>query len=189
MTLTAGCTTFVDGGGPQLQQLSPLPTKDICRVAVLPFLNESNYTQADLIVYKIFMAEFNTSTTFQVSQEGDVRKAFRQLQIYPQQKPSFDQLRILADRLGAQLLITGTVNEAGEVTAGGMPNSHLVLTLQIIDAQSGRTLWNTYHKRDGQEYQKVMHFGLVATISGLARRMCREIIAAWLEGGLKACGG
>jgi len=183
-TMIGGCGT---SGRPQLQPLAPLPPHEICRVAVLPFINESNYAQADLIVYKILMSELVNGTTFRVTLEGDVRKAFRQMRIAPQQKPTFEQLRMLADRLGVQLLIAGTINEASEVSGGRAPNSQLVMTLQLIDAPSGRILWNTYHKKSGQQYQKVMHFGLVSSISGLARRMSQEILELWLQEGLKPC--
>ncbi|MDH4321179.1 MAG: hypothetical protein OEV73_06735 [Desulfobulbaceae bacterium] len=172
---------------PELQRLAPLPDKPPCQVAVLPFVNESNYAQADLIVYKIFMAELLKSTHFQVAQEGDIRKVYRQLLIYPQQAPGLDQIKIIADRINAQIFITGRIHEAQEKSSGQAPNPQLTLSLQIVDAASGRTLWNTYHTREGLQYQKVMHFGLVTTISGLARRMSHEIINLWFKEGLQPC--
>ncbi|MDH5298054.1 MAG: hypothetical protein OEV91_03465 [Desulfobulbaceae bacterium] len=172
---------------PQLQQLAPMPQEPLCRIALLPFINESNYAQADLIVYKIFMSELANAANFDIAQEGDVRKTYRQLRIYPQQQPSFEQLRILADRLNAQMLITGTVHEAQETSTGNFNNPSLTISLQLIDARSGRILWNTYHTKKGDQYQKVMHFGMVSTLSGLAQRMSREVISLWLREGMKPC--
>ncbi len=182
-TLLSGCGSRF----PELQRLAPLPLKPPCRVSVLPFINKSNYTQADLIVYKIFMAELLQSTHFRVTQEGDVRKVYRQLKIYPQQSPQMEQLRIMADRLNSQIFISGTIIKAQEKNSGRIPNPSLTFTLQIIDAASGKTLWNTYHTQEGIRYQKVMHFGLVTTISGLARRMSHEIVTLWFKEGLQPC--
>ena len=184
------CVMFINGCAsrfPELQRLAPFPDEQICHVAVLPFVNESNYAQADLIVYKIFMAELLKSTHFHVAQEGDIRKVYRQLRIYPQHPPNIEQLRIIADRINAQIFVAGTIQEAQEKTSGQAPNPQLTFTLQIVDAASGRTLWSTYHTREGIQYQKVMHFGLVTNISGLARRMSQEILNLWSREGLQPC--
>ena len=39
---------------PILQRLRPLPVEPACRVAVLPFVNESDYPSAEIISYKVF---------------------------------------------------------------------------------------------------------------------------------------
>lgn len=184
------CMMFLSGCGskfPELQQLAPLPSKPSCHVAVLPFVNKSNYAQADRIVYKIFMAELLQSTHYRVAQEGDVRKVYRQLRIYPQQTPQTDQIKIMADRLNTQLFIVGTILKAREKSSGRAANPELTLMLELVDGASGKTLWSTYHTRDGLQYQKVMHFGLVTTISGLARRMSQEILSLWTKEGLQPC--
>ncbi|MDH3392366.1 MAG: penicillin-binding protein activator LpoB [Desulfobulbaceae bacterium] len=184
------CLVVLNGCGarfPELQQLAPLPSKPPCHIAVLPFVNKSKYVQADRIVYKIFMAELLQSTQYRVAQEGDVRKIYRQLKIYPQQTPQFDQLKIMADRLNTQFFIIGTILKAQEQTSGRAANPQLTMMLDLVDATSGKTLWSTYHTREGIQYQKVMHFGLVTTISGVARRMSQEILNLWFREGLQPC--
>ena len=133
------------------------------------------------------MAEIIKSSRLEVIHEGDVRKLYRQLRIYPGQQPNFAQLTIVAARLNAQLLVTGTIIEAKDKLSSRAPNPSLTFTLQLINAQTGRTLWNTYHKRNGQHYQKILHFGIIASLSGLARRMSQEIIDLWTREGLKSC--
>lgn len=184
------CVTFLNGCGskfPELQRLAPLPSKQPCHVAILPFINKSNYAQADRIVYKIFMAELLQSTHYRIAQEGDVRKVYRQLRIYPQQTPQVDQIKIMADRLNTQLFIIGTILKAKEQSSGRAANPKLTIMLELVDSASGKTLWSTYHTREGLQYQKVMHFGLVTTISGLARRMSQEILSLWSREGLQPC--
>jgi len=172
---------------PQLQKLTPLPKEPSCRIAVLPLNNESSHPLAAKIVYKIFMAELISASKFDVIQEGNILKTYRQLRIFPGKQPNFDQLQILADRLNVQLFVTGTVNEVKENPSSRYTDPSLTLTIQIVDAHSGRTIWTTYHKRTGFHYQKVMHFGIVTSLSGLAKKMSQEIIDLWFREGLEPC--
>ncbi|HAW51183.1 MAG TPA: hypothetical protein DCX54_02470 [Flavobacteriales bacterium] len=172
---------------PQLQQLAPLPAEPPCRIAILPFANESSQEKINYIVYKIFLAEFLRVSQLEVVQEGDIKKLYRQLRIFPGQQPNFDQIKIIANRLDSQLIITGVIIDAQESFSGTTPNPSLTFSLQIIDAPTGRTIWNTYHKRNGQHYQKILHFGVIASLSGLARKMSQEIIDLWIREGLMPC--
>jgi len=176
---------------PQLQHLSPLPIEPPCRIAVLPLNNESDHEKMDYIVYKIFTAELIRTSGLEVIQEGNVKKLYRQLQIFPGHQPSFDQLKIIANRLDVQLLVTGSINNARENFSKRAPDPSLTFSLQLIDAHSGRTIWNTYHNRNGQHYQRIMHFGTIASLSGLAHKMSQEIMDLWiregLESGLQKC--
>jgi len=164
-----------------------LPQDTICRVAVLPFINNSEYNEGDLIAYRIFSSELVRTGKFQLAQEGDVRRIYQQLLLFPNQLPRLEQLRIIADRLDAQILITGTIVEMSEKNTGNNVNPTLTLNLQILDAESGRTLWLTHHKQEGKQYRKVMHFGLINTITGLVRIVSDEILELWYANGLKKC--
>lgn len=173
--------------GPTLQKITQLPNGSLCRVAVLPFANNSGYAEADLIVYRIFSAELVRTGNFQLAQEGDIRGIFQQLMIYPNQTLRLEQLRIIADRLDAQILITGTIEEMSQKSSGNSLNPTLTIDLQIVEADSGRILWLTHHKSEGKQYRKVMHFGLVNTITELIRIVSNEIVELWYDNGLKKC--
>ena len=182
--LSTACGTQL----PVHRQMSPLPQGPMCRVAVLPFLNDSAFPLGDAIVSKVFATQFQGSGNYLVIQEGDILKVYQQLRIRPGEAPTPEQLRIIADRVNAQLLITGIVLEMREDRAEhGSVNPLLIVDIQIRDGRSGDTLWNTFHRRQGSDYKKTMHFGTIHTSTGLSRQMAEEIINLWFEKGLTQC--
>jgi hypothetical protein len=105
---------------PHHRQMAAIPGTPVCRVAVLPFLNDSDYPLADAILAKVFATQLGVATNFLVIQEGDILKIYQQLHLLPGDEPTPEQLQLIASRLDAQLLVTGTVIEMREnPTAGG----------------------------------------------------------------------
>lgn len=183
---------FIGGCGtelPYLQRLRPLPSDEhMCRVAVLPFTSESDYPQSATIVYKVITAELQTLGNYIVTQEGDVDKLYLQLRILPGQSPSREQLQILANRLNVQLLFTGHVMEMRENPgASGGVNPVLAMRLDILDGRTADILWSIYHRRQGLDYQKAMHFGIINSMAGLAKQVGLEIINLTFKKGLPPC--
>ena len=182
--LTWGC---VKKELPSVHSLAPLPNQEICKIAVLPFNDETAYEQGGLIVYKIFMAELGRLGNFQLVPEGDIRKRYRQMHIYTGDIPDFEQKRFLGEFFGVDLIITGKVVEMAEKSDKGNINPQLVIHLEVFNATTGRVIWTTYHRRDGDHYRKVMHFGVINTMAELTKKMVQEIWASWQETGLAAC--
>ena len=183
-SLLGGCGTRV----PLHRQLAPLPYGPICRVAVLPFINDSDYPFGDTIVNKVFEAQFHGAGNYLVIQEGDILKTYQQLHILPGMEPSLEQFQIIADRVNVQLLITGIIMEMREDPGEHGANIPLIiLEAQIRSGTNGEVLWTTYHRRQGTDYKKTMHFGTIHTVTGLSRQMAEEIINLWLNRGLQQC--
>ena len=173
---------------PILQRLRPLPVEPACRVAVLPFVNESDYPSAEIISYKVFSSVFSEMNNSWLAQEGDIRKIYQQLRVFPGQTLNQEQLELLANRSNVQLLIVGTVIEMEENQGrNDTVNPVLTLRIKIIDSLSSETLWETYHHRQGVDYRKVLHFGQINSIAGLCQQVSKEIISQWLEKGFPLC--
>ncbi len=172
---------------PRLNRMRPLPGNFTCRVAVLPFLDRGVYPRGAELFDKVFSAELVSAAAFQLVREGDVLDLYRQLAIYPSQEPSLEQLKIIGSRLGVQLFIGGTILRMAERFDGLDVETALTVVLRIYDGRTGRLLWETYYKRRGKDYRTVMRFGRINTITGLARRMSKEIINLWLKQGMNKC--
>jgi hypothetical protein len=165
-----------------------MPSGPVCRVAVLPFQNDSGYPLADAIFSKVFAAQFQSAGNHLLIQEGDILKVYQQLRLLPGQTPTREQLQIVASRVNAQLLITGTVMEMRENRGEyGSVDPVLAVDVQIRDGGSSDALWTAYHRRQGTEYRKAMHFGTIHTVSGLSQQVALEIINLWLKKGLPSC--
>ncbi len=182
--LITGCSST---GRPTIQQLSKLPEKGVCRVAVLPFANESEYPLGGLIFYRIFMAEMIASGHFDVAQEGDIMEIYQQIRLLPGQLPQIEQVKILGNRLGVDVVIEGTVVQMEERRLMSGMNPSVTVMIRILDAGTGKTIWGTYHRRRGEDFRTVMHFGMVNTITDLATKMSKEIIQSWKQKGLNGC--
>lgn len=186
--LVGGCTGFLPSRMPLHQQVSPLPPGPVCRVAILPFLNDSDYPYGNEIVQKVFATRFQGAGDHRVIQDGDVLKIYHQLRIIPGEPPTPEQLRIIGDRVDAQLMITGIILEMREDPgAHRTANPMIIMEVQILDGESGETLWTTFHRRRGTDYKKAMHFGTLHTVTGLSQQMAGEIINLWYERGLSQC--
>ncbi|MFC1843906.1 hypothetical protein ACFLZ5_03875 [Thermodesulfobacteriota bacterium] len=185
------CGFILSGCGTQLplhRQLTPLPSDPLCRVAVLPFLNDSDFPLGDAVVQKVFMTQFQKAGNYLVLQEGDILKVYQQLHILPGVAPTLEQFQIIADRVNAQLLVTGIILEMREDRGKHKTVIPvLIMEIQIRDGRSGEILWTTFHRRQGTDYKKTMHFGTIHTVTGLSRQMAEEIINLWFKKGLKQC--
>ncbi len=182
--LLAGCA----GSVPRLEVVRVLPDEyATCRVAVLPFGYQGRFPRGENIFYKAFTAEIAKATNFDIVPEGDVLEVYRQLRMYRKTRPGVERLRVIGRRLKADLIITGEILRLEEKDSGRYVQTALTIIARIHDGDSGHLLWTTYHKRRGKEYQNVLHYGRVNSISGLARRMSDEIITLWIDEGLKQC--
>lgn len=174
---------------PTVLKQGPLPDGGkICRIAVLPFVNQSEYNQADDIFARVFASELVNSGNYQVAQEGDVRKFYQQMQLLPTRTPNVEQMRALADRLGAQIVISGTVVEMRDKNESGrVLDPSVAVIVRIVEGASGRTLWATYNRREGVQYRRIMHFGLVNSLTLLTKHVSSEIVEAWQKEGFLKC--
>lgn len=182
--LVGGCVSTAPQ--PQVEQLEHKEIR-VCRAAVLPFVNETKYPQGDLIAYRIFHAALAASGLGDVSLEGDVRRLYRQLRLNPRQPPDNEQLRIIAQRLDVDAVITGRIVVMEERPHRDFKEPVLALELNLTPASGGHAVLTAYHRRSGEEYRKLMHFGLVTTMTRLTRLVADEIIANWRQKGLKPC--
>lgn len=172
---------------PRLEVVAPLPEGPSCRVMILPFAYQGDFPRGENILYKAFIAEMAAVPGFDVVAEGDVLQMYKQFKLFPKDQPNEEQLRLLAQRLGAETLVLGDILHMTEVDSGGEVSTELTLILNLHAGDSGKLLWSTYHRRQGEDYRNILHYGRVNTMSGLARRMANEIITVWLENGMKQC--
>jgi hypothetical protein len=163
------------------QKISPQHL-NICKIAVLPLINDTEYRQGGVIFYRIFVAELNKVKGLAISQEGDVRKIYRQMRVDPKQTPDMEQLIILGDRLGVQAFITGKIIKMSEKKGQMDAKPVMAVNMKMLNAANGRIMMTTYESETGEDYRKVMHFGLVNTITELASLMSQKISEKWFKG-------
>ena len=180
----AGCA----GGRPHVQEFSTPPAGAEARaIAVLPFANRSGYDQGEKIAQRLLVGELAGHCGWRLALEGDILKIYRQMRLRPWETPGIEQLRVIAARLGADLLVAGEVLHMEEKGATGGANPLFAVQVRVYDGRSGLLLWSTLHRRQGSDYQQVMHFGMVNTVSAVGRKTMEEIVREWEKRGMLAC--
>ncbi|RTZ90502.1 MAG: hypothetical protein DSY91_06320 [Deltaproteobacteria bacterium] len=155
----------------------------VCRVAVLPFQNQTKTTAAGLMLYRILMAEMARLRNFQVVEEGAVRRILLRGKVYPGQSITPEIREMIMKTLHPDALLSGEVVDVEETS----DMVRLAFNLRMRDARTGQLLWTTYYARTGEEYRKVMHFGEIDTLAGLTRQMVFDVLKMWQEKKLGGC--
>ena len=176
------------GSSPHLQIYKINKQNQTCSIAILPFINKTDFNQGDKILYRVMLSQFVQQQRFRLlALEGDVYDIYRELHLRPWTRPTPEQIQLIASRLDVDILIGGDILEMKESIEGNHINPHLKIQLQVYNGQDGTLQWSTYHERQGTDYRKVMHFGLSSTVSQLGNNIIEEILRLWKEEALLRC--
>ena len=160
----------------------------VCRVVLLPFVNESRSPQLSTQAYRIFFSEIVKSGLFQVEPEGDLQLFLYRNRIRPNALLDQAFFTSLYQQLEVEGVVVVYIRESNLAAgASGSYNTFISLQVELHDARSGRLLLSSFLRRTGIDYTKVLHFGVVDTVSGLLQRMAQEIITEWQEKGVSGC--
>lgn len=185
LAFCGSCTLKV---GPETLVAAKAKKHEICRVAVLPFVNETRKPEGSMLAYRIFLNELIASGLYEVEGEGEVRLFLARNKLLPRDLLDASLYADFARQLQVDAVIKGKVTEMDmkEIRGGGAV-PYLALQVEMVEARTGRTVLNTYHRRRGDHYRTAMHFGMVRTISGLVARASQEIFDDWRRKGIGGC--
>ncbi|PLX89820.1 MAG: hypothetical protein C0618_00420 [Desulfuromonas sp.] len=162
----------------------------VCRVVVVPFVDEAGDPGIGQLSSRIFSNELINSKQFTVIPEGEVRNFLRQKKmLIPDLMETRTKVyRQLGERLRVDAVIRGTIMNSG-IDVSGREGSipYLSIKVEMIDVKTGKLLIDTFHQRRGDEYRKIMHIGIVRTKTGLMARVAEEIISRWRTKGVANC--
>jgi len=160
----------------------------LCRIVLLPFVNESQSQQLDIQAYRIFLAEIVKSGVFTVIPEGDLKDFFFRNRISRQTIWDRKLIATLSQQLAVDGALVVFIRDSNLVRGSdGSKQTFVSLQVELHDARSGKLVLSSFLRRRGSDYTKVLHFGVVDTVSGLLQRMAREIIEIWEEKGVSGC--
>ncbi len=160
----------------------------VCSVAILPFDNWTRQLQAGVIMQRVFHGAMVNSQAVSVRPEGDVSLFRLRHRLLPGALLESFHFSDLREKLEVDAVVQGRLTEAGVVSGrGGEETPFIAIQMDLYDVERGRLVLSTIHKRWGNDYRKVMHFGTVTTVTGLMSKVSEEIIADWLEKGVGDC--
>jgi hypothetical protein len=118
-------------------------------VAVLPFQNLSRENVAADRVRDVFINGLLSTGAVYVLPVGEVARGVSRVEIQTPATPSPEEVVKLAANVKAQAVITGVVREYGEVRSGSSSAGVIAISVQMFEAQTGKTVWTASSTKGG----------------------------------------
>jgi polysaccharide biosynthesis protein PelC len=144
LVLLAGCAPTAQGYRDPNMDFGSLHT-----IAVLPFANLSRETNAGDRIRDIFVTSLLATGGVYVLPVGEVARGMARANFGTATAPAVEDAIKLGSILKADALITGVVREYGEMRSGSTSANVVAVSVQMIETQSGRTVWNATTSRGG----------------------------------------
>jgi polysaccharide biosynthesis protein PelC len=118
-------------------------------VAVMPFANLSRDSLAGERVRDVFIPMLMETGSVYVLPPGEVYRALSRINIANPAAPSSEEVISLAANMKVNAVVTGVVREYGEVRSGSAEANVISLSVQMLDAQTGRVVWTASTTKGG----------------------------------------
>ncbi len=118
-------------------------------VAVLPFSNLARDQVVAERVRDVFINRLLASGAVYVLPVGEVAHGVAQMEIQTPSSPTSDEVVKLGALLKADAVITGVVREYGEVRSGTTTANIISMSIQLIEAGTGRIVWSASSTKGG----------------------------------------
>jgi hypothetical protein len=118
-------------------------------VAIMPFNNLTRESAAAERVRDIFTTKLLATGALYVIPPGEVARGVARVGVNNPVAPSSEELIKMAGVIKADAIITGTVREYGELRSGTAAANVISLSVQMIEAQTGRVVWSASTTKGG----------------------------------------
>lgn len=118
-------------------------------VAVMPFAGLTKDAVVPERVRDVFIIKLLSTEAVYVLPTGEVARGVARAEIQNPSAPSAEETVKLGGIIKAQALITGVVREYGEVRSGTASANVISLSLEMIEAQTGKIVWAASSTRGG----------------------------------------
>lgn len=151
-------------------------------VAIAPFENLTEDATAGVAVARVFRTELWKKGYWQVVSEGEWEKAERNvrqtLQLGADQALSNEAIRQIGEAVGAQGVFFGSVREYSMTRVGQDDFPLVALTFELVDAPSGRVIWDISMSERGGPKFPFFGFGETHTLADLTSKMIHKAVGA-----------
>lgn len=139
------------------------------RVAIFPFRNLSQDTQAAARVQSIFMAGILEQGGLALVDEGEVLHALQKLRISPEAALSSEQVVALGKELGVQGIFFGTVEEYGQARINNTQVYMITAAFSLLETETGSLIWNSQVSNNGTSFWRRLFGGGSASLYDVSR--------------------
>jgi hypothetical protein len=128
------------------------PTMDfslVRSVAVMPFANMSTTQTADKRVRDVFMTMLQATGQIYVLPMGEVQRGLSRVELPNPTAPSAQDVVAFAKVVSCDAVITGSVLEYGEARSGSAAANYVSVTVQMLEAKTGKLVWSAQSTKGG----------------------------------------
>ncbi len=118
-------------------------------VAVMPFVSLTRDSVSADRVRDVFINKLLSTYAVYVLPIGEVARGVARAEIVNPASPSPEEVIKLAGIIKAQAVITGAVREYGEVRSGTSSANVISVSLEMIEAQTGKVVWSAATTKGG----------------------------------------
>lgn len=111
-------------------------------VAVVPFTNLTTTQKAEDRVRDVFMTMLQATGAVYVLPPGEVARGISRVGLQDARAPTSEEIVRLAKNLEADVVITGSVLEYGEVRSASATANVISLSVQMMEGQTGKVVWS-----------------------------------------------
>lgn len=173
LLLVAGCSHSV----PNIYVKKGYEQLTAGKVAVFPFYNDTKFAEASRVVTDTFVASLVKQGKFRVEFPGNIKKFLVMERIIVRTGVDVDTIKLMGKRLGVNAVIIGRVDEFVGLQLKKKDVIPVVsISSRMVDARTGKILWMAEHKRNGDDYIKVLDFGKIRSVGVLTKKVVDEMI-------------
>lgn len=118
-------------------------------IAVMPFVSLARDNIAAERVRDVFINDLLATGAVYVVPVGEVARGVARTEIANPSAPSPEEVVKLANIIKVQAVITGVLKEYGEVRSGTTSSNIISVSLQIMEAQTGKVVWSASSTKGG----------------------------------------
>ena len=118
-------------------------------VAVMPFTNLTRETVAGERIRDAFMTMLQATGGVYVLPPGEVGRGIARLNLERPASPTPEEVTKFAKIVNVDALFTGTVTEYGDVRSGSSTANVVSISVQMMEAQTGRVVWSAASTKGG----------------------------------------
>ena len=148
--LLLSITVLVACAGPRDTYIDPnMDFGTVKTVAVMPFVSLTRDSVVAERVRDVFITRLLSTGAVYVVPVGEVARGVARVEIQNPGAPSPEEVVKLGGVIKAQAVITGTVREYGEVRSGTVSSNIISMSLQMMEAQTGKVVWTGSSTKGG----------------------------------------
>ena len=144
------------------------------RVAIVTFDNNSGEIRAGEIASTLLLSEL-WKQNLQLVELGDVQQLLTELRTVPRGEITFEEASQIHDKLGASLIVTGSIYKFSSVSiseAGSVPE--VEISMRLINAATGRIIASGSIYRSGGDSEKFFGTGIKYSLGKITQECLRS---------------